>query len=603
MENYIGKMLDNRYEILEVIGTGGMAVVFKARCHLLNRLVAIKVLKSELADDAEFRRRFHDESQAVAKLSHPNIVSVYDVSRGGEMEYIVMELIDGITLKQYMERRGQLNWRESLHFITQIMKGLGHAHSRDIIHRDIKPHNIMVLRDGSVKVADFGIACLSAGDQNGGEQETLGSVHYISPEQAKGDRTDARSDIYSAGVVLYEMLTNRLPFEGETPVSVAIQHFSAVPLGPREINPEIPEALEKICLKAMAPGLDKRYGSADEMIRDLEEFRKNPEINFDYDVSELRQQENDEPTQYVSIKEQRERRRLRDEDDEEEQPPMAGWKKALLTLVLLAVGGWLAFNLYNIILTSLTPDPVKEYTVPSVVGYTLEDAAKLPGVEGIFEIVESGKRPSEEYGPGVILDQDPKAETTKRSDLVISVVISQGGKTQEMPPLVGTDWRVAEQMLKNYKMDITVEVKEEKYSDTVDAGLILSTDPAPGATLGKGDVVSVVISKGPEKVTVISFLGLSQSVAERNAQAMGLVPVIEEQEDETTPAGFISGQDISPTTRVDPGSRITLYVSIGPGEEPPPEENPGTEEPPVDPGPTEPTEPVELPTGGGEPNA
>ena len=201
MENYIGKMLDNRYEILEVIGTGGMAVVFKARCHLLNRLVAIKVLKSELADDAEFRRRFHDESQAVAKLSHPNIVSVYDVSRGGEMEYIVMELIDGITLKQYMERRGQLNWRESLHFITQIMKGLGHAHSRDIIHRDIKPHNIMVLRDGSVKVADFGIACLSAGDQNGGEQETLGSVHYISPEQAKGDRTDARSDIDRKSVV------------------------------------------------------------------------------------------------------------------------------------------------------------------------------------------------------------------------------------------------------------------------------------------------------------------------------------------------------------------------------------------------------------------
>ena len=244
MNNMIGKMLDNRYELLEVIGSGGMAVVYKAKCHRLNRLVAVKVLKSDLAEDADFRRRFRDESQAVAMLSHPNIVSVYDVSRG-ETEYIVMELIDGITLKQYMEKRGQLNWREALHFITQIMKALSHAHSRGIIHRDIKPQNIMVLRDGSVKVADFGIACL-ANSANTLTQEALGSVHYMSPEQARGDRTDARSDIYSAGVVLYEMLTGRLPFEGDNAVSVAIQHLSSVPLSPREINPDVPEALELI---------------------------------------------------------------------------------------------------------------------------------------------------------------------------------------------------------------------------------------------------------------------------------------------------------------------------------------------------------------------
>ncbi|MBR4870219.1 MAG: serine/threonine protein kinase, partial [Oscillospiraceae bacterium] len=206
MDRYIGKMLDNRYEILEIIGRGGMAVVYKAKCHRLNRLVAIKILKSDLAQDDDFRRRFHDESQAVAMLSHPNIVSVYDVSKNGDDEYIVMELIDGITLKQYMAKRGQLNWRESLHFITQIMKGLSHAHSRGIVHRDIKPQNIMILRDGSVKVADFGIACLS-NSANTLTQEALGSVHYISPEQARGERSDGRSDIYSAGVVLYEMLT------------------------------------------------------------------------------------------------------------------------------------------------------------------------------------------------------------------------------------------------------------------------------------------------------------------------------------------------------------------------------------------------------------
>ena len=315
MDPYIGKTLDNRYEILERIGTGGMAVVYKtrdqrlnrlvavkvlkpdlAKCHRLNRLVALKILKSDLAQDEDFRRRFNAESQAVAQLSHPNIVSVYDVSRGGDTEYIVMELIDGITLKQYMEKRGQLNWRESLHFITQIMRGLSHAHSRGIVHRDIKPQNVMVLRDGSVKVADFGIACLENSAQTL-TQEALGSVHYISPEQARGERTDARSDIYSSGVVMYEMLTGRLPFEGDSAVSVAIQHLSAVPLAPRELNAEIPAQLELICMKAMTPDLSRRYASADTMIADLEDFRKNPNINLDFTMMDLRPEEPAEPTQ------------------------------------------------------------------------------------------------------------------------------------------------------------------------------------------------------------------------------------------------------------------------------------------------------------------
>src|SRR5574344_2170669 len=277
MDKMIGKMLDNRYELLEVIGTGGMAVVYKAKCHRLNRLVAVKILKSDLAQDEDFRRRFNAESQAVAQLSHPNIVSVYDVSRGEDPEYIVMELIDGITLKQYMEKRGQLNWRESLHFITQIMRGLSHAHSRGIVHRDIKPQNIMVLRDGGVKVADFGIACLQNAAQTM-TQDALGSVHYISPEQARGEHIDARSDIYSAGVVLYEMLTGRLPFEGDSAVSVAIQHLSSVPLSPREINDSVPEALELICMKAMNPNAEKRYATANEMVDDLEKFRKDPSV-------------------------------------------------------------------------------------------------------------------------------------------------------------------------------------------------------------------------------------------------------------------------------------------------------------------------------------
>ena len=300
MDQYIGKLLDNRYEILERIGTGGMAVVYKGRDQRLNRLVAIKILKEELAQDAEFRRRFHDESQAVAMLSHPNIMAVYDVSRSDSLDYIVMELIDGITLKQYMQKKGEpLNWRESLHFITQIMRGLSHAHSRGIIHRDIKPHNIMVLRDGSVKVADFGIARLVSAAQNTLTQEALGSVHYISPEQARGSHIDCRSDIYSAGVVLYEMLTGRLPYEGDSPVSVAIQHINSIPLSPREINPDIPEALEAITMKAMASDVEKRYASADAMLADLEEFRKNPNISFDYTQEDLLPG-SDEPTQVMT---------------------------------------------------------------------------------------------------------------------------------------------------------------------------------------------------------------------------------------------------------------------------------------------------------------
>ena len=341
MDPYIGKLLDNRYEILELVGTGGMAKVYKARDHRLNRLVAIKILREELAQDAEFRRRFHDESQAVAMLSHPNIVAVYDVSRSSELEYIVMELIDGITLKQYMQKKGKLNWREALHFIIQITKALGHAHSRGIIHRDIKPHNIMVLRDGSVKVADFGIARVASGGHSTLTQEALGSVHYISPEQARGSHIDSRSDLYSAGVVLYEMITNRLPFEGDTPVSVAIQHINSIPLSPRELDPAIPEALEAITMKAMAPNPDDRYLSANEMLADLEEFRKNPNINFDYNSAEFAPEEvpEEEYTQIRTVHtpgrsaperryedgedypSQRRRDRRRYEDEEEDYPP------------------------------------------------------------------------------------------------------------------------------------------------------------------------------------------------------------------------------------------------------------------------------------------
>ena len=273
-DKYIGRLLDNRYEVLEVLGVGGMAVVYKARCHRLNRLVAIKILKDEYSKDEEFCRRFHAEGQAVAMVSHPNIVNVYDVSSSHDADYIVMELIDGISLKQYMEKKGVLNWKETLHFAMQISKALEHAHGRGIVHRDIKPHNVMVLKNGSVKVTDFGIARVMS-ESHTLTREALGSVHYISPEQAKGGRVDNRSDLYSLGVVMYEMMTGRPPYDGESPVAVAIQHINGGAAMPSTLNPNIPGGLEQIIMKAMAHDLTQRYASASAMLYDMDEFRKN----------------------------------------------------------------------------------------------------------------------------------------------------------------------------------------------------------------------------------------------------------------------------------------------------------------------------------------
>ncbi|MDE6456948.1 MAG: Stk1 family PASTA domain-containing Ser/Thr kinase, partial [Dysosmobacter sp.] len=530
MDQYIGRTLDNRYEILERIGTGGMAVVYKTRDQRLNRLVAVKVLKPDLAQDEDFRRRFNAESQAVAQLSHPNIVSVYDVSRGGDTEYIVMELIDGITLKQYMEKRGQLNWRESLHFITQIMRGLSHAHSRGVVHRDIKPQNVMVLRDGSVKVADFGIACLENSAQTL-TQEALGSVHYISPEQARGERTDARSDIYSSGVVMYEMLTGRLPFEGDSAVSVAIQHLSSVPLAPRELNPEIPSQLELICMKAMTPDLSRRYASADAMIADLEDFRKNPNISLDFTMMDLRPEEPAEPTQPIRPYEQtlypssknreheRERVRERRRDYEDDYEPSgrgggAGVKVLVGITVILAMA--LVYVLFNMVSDSLQQQ-VQEpqtYAVPSVLGYTPEQAANMAEVKDVFTLVEKGTVFIDEYPEGTIAQQSPSGGSHRKGDnLTIEIWLSAGEDTGEMPDVVNKTVAQANVLLKSlkekYSLEILADEAEMEFSDEVNEGFIIRSVPAEGEELKDGDMIRLIVSKGPEQkpVAVPNFVG------------------------------------------------------------------------------------------------
>ncbi len=571
MDQYIGRMLDDRYEILELIGSGGMANVYKARCHRLNRLVAVKILKSDLAENADFRRRFRDESRAVAQLSHANIVSVYDVSTSGETEYIVMELIDGITLKQYMERRGRMDWRESLHFITQIMRGLSHAHSRGIIHRDIKPQNIMVLRDGSVKVADFGIACLANASQTL-TQEALGSVHYISPEQARGDRIDARSDIYSAGVVLYEMLTGRLPFEGDSAVSVAIQHLSSVPLAPRDIDPDIPEPLELICMKAMNSDPDKRYPTADAMLEDLEKFRKDPTVDMDYIRKELTAVQPDSeptmplPTAQVATAVKKRTEQVR-RDEPEEDLRFRDKKSIAIMAGIFAAALVLVFLLFKLILGDFGPaGNDKSYEVPDVRGMTVEDAQLADGVKDVFEIVVKGSLRSETYAAGQIVEQSPEAGRSRKSNFVIEVYVAAEEEKVPMPEMTGKEYRQARIELQELNLDLQLEFLSQN-SDTRVKDTVISTVPAAGEQLKKGQKITLYISTGPKTVTVPTFLGQDIAIAIKDAQDMGLTvgqPMFDPYTAVET--GRITDQSIQSGEVVEGGTQIVFTVS-GTGEE------------------------------------
>jgi serine/threonine-protein kinase len=595
MDQYIGKMLDNRYEILERIGTGGMAVVYKARCHRLNRLVAVKILKPELASDAEFRRRFHDESQAVAMLSHINIVGVYDVSRSDDLDYIVMELIDGLTLKQYMQKRGApLNWREALHFITQIVRALGHAHSRGIIHRDIKPQNILVLRDGSVKVTDFGIARVASAAQATLTQEALGSVHYISPEQARGSHIDGRSDLYSAGVVLYEMLTGRLPFEGETPVSVAIQHINSIPIPPRDLNPDIPPALEAITLKAMAPKVENRYASAEDMLSDLEEFRKNPNM-MPSSINVIEPLVADEPTRVVPVtdiqqEEQRQRRSRRTErgdgrekapqelfddgSDYDEDEPKKGVPPILWAIlaILIFVGG-MAFFVYNFFFKGMIT-PAQEYEVPKVTNFTIEQLEETPSLYDGFTLVVGETVNNDEYPEGTVIEQSPEAGTTVKegSDMIITVTVSAGEEVIYMPNVVNQEFRQVTSDLREQGLNVEIE---QEYDDDIISGNIIRSDPVEGTKLSQGDTVTLVVSQGKEKstVTVVSFINMDINRARSTAEMLGLtVGEVKEFYSDEYDAGKVMFQSITANSVVDKGTVINFQVSLGP--EPTPSEEP-----------------------------
>lgn len=588
MDQYIGKMLDDRYEILEVIGTGGMAVVYKAKCHRLNRMVAIKILRPDLMLDDDIRRRFHDEAQAVAMLSSPNIVSVYDVGQVDGADYIVMELIEGITLKEYMEKRGDcLNWREALHFMTQIMQALRHAHSRGIVHRDIKPQNIMVLRDGSVKVADFGIARIMD-SQKTLTQEAFGSVHYVSPEQAKGNHVDARSDIYSAGVVLYEMLTGTLPFDGDTAVSIAIQHINSVPVEPRKRNPDIPVGMEQICMKMMCANLELRYQDAQSVLKDLEEFRRNPNIVFSYpnpwggkrtDTAYLRST----PPQPVRRSERAPVTappepypdQAPEEGEEEEYDEREHRRKVRgvfigAVVAIVAVIVIIFFVLWNNLISDLLAGG-EVYEVPSLLGMTIDEAKEYIATEyeGRFEVICTAAQFDETAEAGDIISQSPTGGSSTKSELTtIEVVVSSGiqqENTVYMPSVVGQDYREVQSELEN-EYNVTVVVAEDRVSsNSIEVDHVVSTDPVAGTPLEEGQTVTLILSSGPEITTVPmpNLIGMQEEDAVDAITAAGLEAgrtiVVASSEE----AGEVIYQSVSPYTDVEPGTMIYLQISDG----------------------------------------
>ena len=560
-DKYIGRILDGRYEILERIGSGGMSVVYKALCHRLNRLVAVKILKDEYSQDEEFRRRFHAEGQAVAMLSHPNIVSVYDVSTSAEADYIVMELVDGITLKQYMQKKGALSWKETLHFSIQIAKALAHAHEKGIIHRDIKPQNIMLLKDGTIKVADFGIAELQS-SLSGSSDQAVGSVHYMAPEQAKGAVADARSDIYSLGVVMYEMLTGALPYTGDTPEEIAIKHINGNPVSPHELAEDVPVKLEEITLRAMSSDLQSRYQSADEMLADLEEFRKDQaaaeaRLTIAPDVAPIRERGGMPREQY---KQRKKRSR----------------KVTILSGVfgvLLLIIGLFAF-LWSFWLKGLFTEG-EQIKVPSFVGQNCEDVMNDQQYKGIYNFTVKIQI-DQDHEQNTILGQSPEAG--KEMSLVdeginVELTISSGYTSVQIPDIPSGRYTEAEATAILEESGFKV-AEEQIASDTIKEGYVVSTSPASGETLDVGSTVYLMVSSGPEvkKIAMPNLIGRTEADARAKLTLsnlhLGNVSYVEKDYDDDSMYGVVIWQSVDADIQVDEGTEIYIQISAKPAATP-----------------------------------
>ncbi len=569
MENYVGKRLDGRYEIQEIIGVGGMAVVYKAYDNIDDRIVAVKILKEEFLQNEEFRRRFKNESKAIAVLSHPNIVKVYDVSFGDRLQYIVMEYVEGITLKEYIEQQKVISWKEAVHFVTQILRALQHAHDKGIVHRDIKPQNIMLLQNGNIKVTDFGIARFSRSETRTMTESAIGSVHYISPEQARGEITDDKADLYSVGVVLYEMLTGQLPFQSDSAVSVAIMQLQSDPKSPRELNDQIPIGLEQITMKAMQKDVRDRYQSAAEMLLDLDEFKRNPNIKFNYACFV-----DNEPTKY--IEDTGKVRPVVPPEPEDSYEEESSSRKKTLPILIGIVAGLAVVGIIIGILFGTGILGGGRVKIPNLVDldyyndiqpYLKDKYADYDIQVSDETIVDSTK------SPNTVAEQSPayaEGKTMRKNGKIVIKLVKSGGDI-EIPDVRGSTFEEAKQKLIAKGFNVSSS-PIGVYDADLKEGQVVQTVPSAGTKVSADTTIYIQVNTGEDTNSVeMPDLEIGKNtldVAKMILEGYGLELNTSDikYEDSEHPKDTIIGQSVTAGTKIAKNSKIGVTVSNGSGE-------------------------------------
>lgn len=554
MDNYVGKRLDGRYEVQEIIGVGGMSVVYKAYDNVDDRIVAIKILKDEFLNNEEFKRRFKNESKAIALLSHENIVRVYDVNFGEKLQYIVMEYIDGITLKEYINKQNSITWNDAVYFMTQILRAVQHAHDKGIVHRDIKPQNIILLPNGTLKVTDFGIARFSRSETKTLTEQAIGSVHYIAPEQAKGEQTDERADIYSMGVVLYEMLAGKVPFDSENAVSVALMQVQANAEKLTQINPNIPKGLEQICVHAMQKNPDDRYQSATEMLLDIEEIIKNPNTVFNY--------ASNTESQTKSVPIVTDDRYNEEYDEAVDYEAERKHKKKMIAAVTIGVIVLIA-TVVGVIYMFTSGINTKTHTLENFVGYSYDELQNSNDYK--YEFVAEYRK-TDEKEPGIILSQSPEAGSKITEGSTVTLVVAASEKDITMPNVYGLTLEMAEQTLKQSELSIFKAMKIN--SDTVEEGKVIYTDPKANSIVSGDQEITIYVSDGPstttiETIKVPDVIGLTKSGAREFLTKYGFTNVEFKTQDSTYPKDVVISQSPSVGSSAKATDKITVIVSTG----------------------------------------